>query len=182
MRASPHLFVGLMLTTVVSFSSAEQAIAMASGVNGAKPIHLHLIENERDQFEITPKGPSILGAVSNKVDPGKLTSKQKAKARKILHNRSIWQHFDAIDSNDDRHLGYDEMVKYFHSMHTVFDRDNNGVVTRKEAPPIMLRYTLSGKAFPTKGLTKAEISRRFKNLFKIVDKNKDGRMSVFEML
>ena len=135
-----------------------------------------------DEIAVQLSKPTILGTTNRNKSAKSLSSKEKANARKILHKRSVWQHVAAIDSNNDKQLGYKEMVHYFSEMHTVFDQNGDGIVSRREAPPIMLRYTLSGKAFPASGLTKAEIARRFKALFKVVDKNKDGRMSMLEML
>lgn len=135
-----------------------------------------------DDYEPKQKAPSILGSSNKGKSAKSLGSSGKAKARKVLHKRSMWQHFAAIDSNGDKQLGYKEMVHYFSEMHTVFDQNGDGLVSRREAPAIMMRYTLSGKGFPSGGLSKAEIARRFKRLFKVVDKNKDGRMSMLEML
>lgn len=160
--------LGLSFSTIDAFEKPNLVLTQGRG--------------RGDDFNQKPKAPPILGSTNRSKSAKSLNSTEKSKARKILQSRSVWQHFAAIDSNSDKHLGYKEMVHYFSEMHTVFDQNGDGLVSRREAPPIMLRYTLSGKSFPAGGLSKAEIARRFKALFRLVDKNKDGRMSVMEML
>lgn len=124
------------------------------------------------QTKAPSKDPAVIAALAN----------QKARARQIWLKRGIWGHFRNIDQNNDTSFTYREMDTYFVTMHHAFDVDGNGVVTVQEAPPIMLRYTLSGRPFPRQGLTRSELRTRLQALFKVLDKNNNRKLSLRELM
>ena len=86
------------------------------------------------------------------------------------------------DSNNDGALTRDEMLTYFTIIHTVFDADYNDVVSVVEAPALLLRIKLMGKAFPEEGLTLPELQARLDETFTFLDKNQNGKLGWPELL
>ena len=111
-------------------SQPETGQTFALTENFQKP-NLVLTQGRDDSEAVKPKSPSILGAGSRGKTAKNLSAKGKARARAVLHKRSMWQHFAAIDSNGDKQLGYNEMVHYFSEMHTVFDQIGDGIVSKR---------------------------------------------------
>ena len=106
---------------------------------------------------------------------------QKAKARGMMHKRSVWGHFRAMDSNNSWSLTFKEMDQYFTAMHLAFDVNGDGIVSVREAPKIMLKYTLSGEPFPNTGLSQSMLRGRLQRLFRVLDKNRNNVLSVSEL-
>ncbi|MGB0843197.1 MAG: hypothetical protein ACPGVN_00470 [Alphaproteobacteria bacterium] len=106
---------------------------------------------------------------------------QKSAARAIMLKRTVWGHFRAMDADNSWSLTYPEMNVYFTAMHIAFDANNNGVVSVREAPKIMLKYTLSGEPFPNNGLNLSTLRGRLQRLFNVLDKNRNRVLSVSEL-
>ena len=77
----------------------------------------------------------------------------------LLHpSRSFLGHFAKMDRGNDGALTRQEMLAYFTIMHAAFDADYDNVVTRAEAPTLLLRIKLLGRGFPKEGLTLEELT------------------------
>ena len=111
-----------------------------------------------------------------------LTPEQKARLRSQYEKRSFLRHFTKMDRNNDGALTRDEMLTYFTIIHTVFDADYNDVVSVVEAPALLLRIKLMGKAFPEEGLTLPELQARLDETFTFLDKNQNGKLGWPELL
>ena len=111
-----------------------------------------------------------------------LTPEQKARLRSQYEKRSFLRHFTKMDRNNDGALIRDEMLAYFTIMHAAFDVDYNDVVSREEAPTLLLRIKLLGQGFPASGLTLAELQRRLDETFVFLDKNKNDKLGWPELL
>ncbi|MGB1148136.1 MAG: hypothetical protein ACPG4M_09620, partial [Alphaproteobacteria bacterium] len=104
------------------------------------------------------------------------------KLRAQYEKRSFLGHFAKMDRNNDGALIRDEMLAYFTIMHAAFDVDYNDVVSREEAPTLLLRIKLLGQGFPASGLTLAELQRRLDETFVFLDKNKNDKLGWPELL
>ena len=111
-----------------------------------------------------------------------MTPEEKAKLRAQYEKRSFLGHFAKMDRNNDGALIRDEMLAYFTIMHAAFDVDYNDVVSREEAPTLLLRIKLLGQGFPASGLTLAELQRRLDETFVFLDKNKNDKLGWPELL
>ena len=111
-----------------------------------------------------------------------LTPEQKARLRSQYEKRSFLRHFTKMDRNNDGALTRDEMLTYFTIIHTVFDADYNDVVSVVEAPALLLRIKLMGRAFPEEGLTLPELQARLDETFTFLDKNENGKLGWPELL
>ena len=111
-----------------------------------------------------------------------LTPEQKARLRAQYEKRSFLRHFTKMDRDDDGALTREEMLTYFTIIHAVFDADFDDVVSVVEAPALLLRIKLMGKAFPEGGLTLTELQTRLDETFTFLDKNQNGKLGWPELL
>ncbi|MGB1155564.1 MAG: hypothetical protein ACPG42_01995 [Alphaproteobacteria bacterium] len=112
----------------------------------------------------------------------KMTPEEKAKLRKQYERRSFLGHFAKMDRGNDGALTREEMMAYFTIMHAAFDADYDDVVTRAEAPTLLLRIKLLGRGFPAEGLTLEELRARLEETFVFLDKNNNDKLGWPELL
>ena len=111
-----------------------------------------------------------------------MTPEEKAKLRKQYERRSFLGHFAKMDRGNDGALTREEMMAYFTIMHAAFDADYDNIVTRAEAPTLLLRIKLLGRGFPAEGLTLEELRARLEETFVFLDKNNNDKLGWPELL
>lgn len=111
-----------------------------------------------------------------------MTPEEKARLRHQYEKRSFLGHFAKMDRGNDGALTREEMLAYFTIMHAAFDADYDDIVTRAEAPTLLLRIKLLGRGFPAEGLTLEELGARLEETFVFLDKNKNDKLGWPELL
>lgn len=111
-----------------------------------------------------------------------MTPEEKARLRHQYEQRSFLGHFAKMDRGNDGALTREEMLAYFTIMHAAFDADYDNVVTRAEAPTLLLRIKLLGRGFPEEGLTLDELAARLEETFVFLDRNKNDKLGWPELL
>lgn len=111
-----------------------------------------------------------------------MTPEDKARLRHQYEKRSFLGHFARMDRSNDGALTREEMLAYFSIMHAAFDADYDDVVTRDEAPTLLLRIKLLGRGFPAEGLTLKELSDRLDETFDFLDRNNNNKLGWPELL
>lgn len=111
-----------------------------------------------------------------------MTPEEKARLRSQYEKRSFLGHFARMDRSNDGALTREEMLAYFSIMHAAFDADYDNVVTRAEAPTLLLRIKLLGRGFPAEGLTLEELAERLDETFVFLDRNKNNKLGWPELL
>ena len=111
-----------------------------------------------------------------------MTPEEKARLRHQYEQRSFLGHFAKMDRGNDGALTREEMLAYFTIMHAAFDADYDNVVTRAEAPTLLLRIKLLGRGFPAEGLTLEELASRLEETFVFLDRNKNDKLGWPELL
>ena len=111
-----------------------------------------------------------------------MTPEEKARLRFQYEKRSFLGHFAKMDRGNDGALTRQEMLAYFTIMHAAFDADYDNVVTRAEAPTLLLRIKLLGRGFPKEGLTLEELTARLEETFVFLDRNKNDKLGWPELL
>ena len=111
-----------------------------------------------------------------------MTPEEKARLRHQYEKRSFLGHFAKMDRSNDGALTREEMLAYFTIMHAAFDADYDNVVTRAEAPTLLLRIKLLGRGFPDEGLTLDELGARLEETFVFLDRNKNDKLGWPELL
>ena len=111
-----------------------------------------------------------------------MTPEEKARLRSQYEKRSFLGHFARMGRSNDGALTREEMLAYFSIMHAAFDADYDNVVTRAEAPTLLLRIKLLGRGFPAEGLTLEELAERLDETFVFLDRNKNNKLGWPELL
>ena len=111
-----------------------------------------------------------------------MSPEDKARLRHQYEKRSFLGHFARMDRSNDGALTREEMLAYFSIMHAAFDADYDDVVTREEAPTLLLRIKLLGRGFPEEGLTLKELADRLEETFEFLDRNKNAKLGWPELL
>ena len=111
-----------------------------------------------------------------------MSPEDKARLRHQYEKRSFLGHFARMDRSNDGALTREEMLAYFRIMHAAFDADYDDVVTREEAPTLLLRIKLLGRGFPEEGLTLKELADRLEETFEFLDRNKNDKLGWPELL
>ena len=111
-----------------------------------------------------------------------MSPEEKAKLRSQYERRSFLGHFAKMDRDNDGALTREEMLAYFTIIHAAFDADYDDVVSRAEAPSLLLRIKLLGQGFPASGLTLPELQRRLEETFVFLDRNNNDKLGWPELL
>lgn len=173
--SSPSGGLDDLTTTVPDDAAGPQAGAPETGLESDI---LSMTDEEVDILlvQLEDDSKSGLERVRN------MTPEEKARLRHQYEKRSFLGHFAKMDRGNDGALTREEMLAYFTIMHAAFDADYDNVVTRAEAPTLLLRIKLLGRGFPAEGLTLEELAARLDETFVFLDRNKNGKLGWPELL